>query len=74
MVASLLKLPTGLPEAPPGDHAHVEVRRAAKNFLAYRLLGLFVPQLIWGGAVSVALLVVGFVVFVRLSRRFVEEV
>lgn len=56
VVASLLKLPTGLPQPPPGDHAQVEVRHAAKGFLSYRLVGLFLPQVLWVGAVTLGLL------------------
>lgn len=56
LVSTFLKLPAGLPELPPGDHAHVEVRHAAPSFLSYRLVGLFVPNLLWFGGASVALL------------------
>ena len=49
LVAALLKLPTDLPELPPGDHDHVEVRHAAPAFLTYRMVGVFLGPLIWGG-------------------------
>jgi membrane protein YdbS with pleckstrin-like domain len=57
VVASLLKLPTGLPELPPGDHAHAEVRHAAPAFLSYRLVGLFLPNLIWAASAGIGLFV-----------------
>lgn len=56
VVASLLKLPTGLPELPPGDHSHAEVRHAAPAFLSYRLVALFVPNVLWFGGAAVGVL------------------
>lgn len=56
VVASLLKLPTGLPELPPGDHSHAEVRHAAPAFLSYRLVALFVPNVLWFGPAVVGVL------------------
>lgn len=55
IVASFLKLPTGLPELPPGDHSHVEVKHASPNFLSYRLVGLFLPNLLWAGSSGIGL-------------------
>jgi membrane protein YdbS with pleckstrin-like domain len=50
VVSSFLKLPQGLPELPPGDHEHVEVRHAAPAFMSYRLVALFIPNAIWFGS------------------------
>jgi membrane protein YdbS with pleckstrin-like domain len=55
VLASFLKLPTGLPELPPGDHAHVEVKRAAPAYLSYKLVGLFLPSALWLGGGTLAL-------------------